>query len=69
MAPGRSSTLDGVAEPLWSRSLQLVRQQAEACHGAHLGGSDALEEPTNKPTNWVVTVDDDQEAGWQGPLK
>eukprot|EP00438_Fugacium_kawagutii_P026397 Skav216155 [mRNA] locus=scaffold3788:74687:92825:+ [translate_table: standard] len=51
---GRSSTLDGVAEPLWSRSLQLLRQQAEACHGAHLGAWAARERPTSRPARDLI---------------
>eukprot|EP00435_Cladocopium_sp_Y103_P000924 s373_g1.t1 len=34
---GRASTLDGSTEQLWAQAMQVMRMQAEGCHGAHLG--------------------------------
>ncbi|CAK9061433.1 unnamed protein product [Durusdinium trenchii] len=35
--PSAVSALDGAAEPLWTRALNAMRLQVEACHGGHLG--------------------------------
>lgn len=34
---GRSSTLDGSSVQLWEKGMELMRMQAEGCHGTQLG--------------------------------
>ena len=39
---GRSSTLDGSSVQLWEKGMELMRLQAEGCHGTQLGAMDVF---------------------------